>query len=149
MADKNVHLKWFWTGLDDYLAKNKLKQTKQRRLIIEYFLGMKNHVDAEELYEIARRKGSNVGLATIYRTLNLLKDAGLVDQNSFVNGRAVYEIAEPGQHHDHLICTSCGKVIEFANDKIEDLQLEVAKSLGFQLSSHRLDLFGLCPHCQN
>ncbi len=147
MTPKNSHLKWFWTGLDEYLAKHNLKQTKQRKLIVEFFLSMKNHVDAEELYELARKKGTNIGLATIYRTLNLLKDAGLVDQSSFVNGRAVYEILEPGTHHDHLVCTKCGKVIEFSNDKIEELQIEVARTHGFRLSSHRLDLYGTCASC--
>lgn len=139
---------WFWKGLDRYLEKNQLKQTKQRKIIVSYFLGMKNHVDAEELYEVVRKEGHNIGLATIYRTLGLLKDAKLIKQNSFADGRFVYEILEPGQHHDHLVCIKCGEVVEFINDRIEILQEEIAIQKGYKLVNHRLDLFGYCSRCQ-
>lgn len=140
-------LQWFWEGLDGYLARKQLKQTKQRKLIVSRFLTMKTHVDAEELYESIRKEGFNIGLATIYRTLNLLRDAGLVEQNSFADGRAVFEISKPGGHHDHLVCTKCGRVIEFENEEIEKLQRAVALSHNFLLTSHRLDLYGLCEGC--
>lgn len=141
-------LQWFWDGLDAYLSKTQLKQTKQRKLIVSHFLSMKAHIDAEELYEKVRSEGQNIGLATIYRTLNLLRDAGLVEQNSFADGRAVFEIIEPGNHHDHIICTECGKVVEFENSKIEELQRQVALENGFLLTSHRLDLYGCCEACR-
>ena len=141
------HLEWFWDGLDSYLSKNQLKQTKQRKVIVSHFLEMKPHVDAENLYESVRKKGYNIGLATIYRTLNLLKDAGLVEQNSFTDGRTFFEVSDPGNHHDHLVCTTCGKIVEFENKEIEDLQEMVAKEKGFILTSHRLDLYGKCLSC--
>ena len=140
-------LQWFWDGLDSYLSRNQLKQTKQRKVIVGQFLDMKPHVDAEELYESVRKKGYNIGLATIYRTLNLLKDAGLVEQNSFTDGRTFYEIMDPGNHHDHLVCIDCGKIVEFENSEIEKLQEKVAKEKGFVLTSHRLDLYGKCLNC--
>ena len=148
-GENALKLQWFWDGLDAYLSRNQLKQTKQRKLIVSQFLMMKTHVDAEELYESVRKEGHNIGLATIYRTLNLLKDAGLVEQSSFADGRAVFEVLKPGDHHDHLICVDCGKVVEFENEDIEDLQRKVAKEKGFDLTSHRLDLYGRCqtPSC--
>lgn len=146
-GESQERLQWFWEGLDAYLARNQLKQTKQRKLIVKRFLEMKTHVDAEDLYESVRKDGHNIGLATIYRTLNLLKDAGLAEQNSFADGRAVFEINKPGDHHDHLVCVDCGKVVEFENEQIEELQRNVAKENHFVLTSHRLDLFGHCQDC--
>jgi Fur family ferric uptake transcriptional regulator len=136
--------RWFWEALDSYLARKNLKQTKQRKAIIELFIQLNRHLSAEELHEAARKDGQNVGLATIYRTLNLLSDAGLAEQKSFGEGRFVYEVSTPGEHHDHLICIDCGAVIEFENDEIEKLQERVANVHEFKLTAHRLDLFGHC-----
>jgi Fur family ferric uptake transcriptional regulator len=139
---------WFWQKLDGYLADQGLKQTQQRKMVIQYFLGMEKHVSVEELHEFIRRKGHPIGLATVYRTLSLLKEAGLVEQKQFAEGKSVYEVNEPNSHHDHLICISCRKVIEFENDGIEKLQEEVAKEHEFTLVYHSLDLFGYCKRCQ-
>ncbi len=135
---------WFYEALDQHLAKQGLKQTKQRHLIVQLFLDLESHVSAEDLHAAARKKGFSFGLATIYRTLKLLQEAGLVEQKQFSEGRYVFEVKAPGSHHDHLICLSCGKVIEFENEAIEELQEKIAKSYGFELISHRLDLFGRC-----
>lgn len=145
--EKDADFDWFWQKLDRYLSKQELKQTKQRRLIVEHFLKLNSHVDAETLYESVRSRNLNIGLATIYRTLNLLKAAGLVEEQSFADGRAVYEIDRPGDHHDHLVCIGCGKVVEFENATIEDLQRKIAAENGFKLESHRLDLYGRCKKC--
>jgi Fur family ferric uptake transcriptional regulator len=143
--------RWFWDALDEYLAKKNLKETRQRRRIIELFLGLNSHTSAEALHEATRKEGQNVGLATVYRTLNMLADAGLVEQKSFGDGRHVFEIKHPDSHHDHLICVDCGAVIEFENAEIEAIQERVAAEHGFKLTSHRLDLFGHCskPRCEN
>lgn len=133
---------WFWKKLDEYLQTQDLKQTKQRRVIVEKLIEMNTHVDAETLHQ--RLKDLNIGLATIYRTLNLLKAAGLVEEQNFADGRALYEIDHPDTHHDHLVCVDCGRIVEFENDAIESLQNQVAKQYGFELRSHRLDLFGSC-----
>lgn len=151
MSEKNIgkfELDWFWDGLNAYLSRKQLKQTKQRRVVVSHFLQLDAHVDAEDLYESVRSQGHNIGLATIYRTLNLLKDAGLVEQQSFADGRAVYEVLKPGNHHDHLVCTDCGVIVEFENDEIEDLQNQVALKHGFVLTSHRLELYGRCGECR-
>lgn len=137
-------LKWFWTALDDYLTKKNLKQTRQRKQIVELFINMKSHISAEELHEAARQSGHQIGLATIYRTLNLLAEAGLAEQKSFGEGRFVYEVSTPGEHHDHIICLDCGAVIEFENDEIEKLQEKVAVLHEMELTTHRLDLYGRC-----
>ena len=129
------------------IEKN-LKQTKQRQTIVKGFLDLKGHISAEELHDYTREQGHNIGLATIYRTLNLLKEAGLADQKQFSDGKSVFELLSPGHHHDHLICMSCQKIIEFENDEIEQLQEAVAKHHGFKLINHSLDLFGYCPSCQ-
>ena len=142
---KPDQFRWFWESLDQYLARMNLKQTKQRRAIVELMIAMNHrHLSAEELHEAARRDGHNVGLATIYRTLNLLAEAGLAEQKQFGEGRFVYEINVPGAHHDHLICLDCGTVIEFENHDIERLQEAEATRQGFRLTSHRLDLYGHC-----
>ena len=142
---------WFWTELDRYLAKSQLKQTRQRKVIVEHFLRADSHLDAEELHRLINRDGHKIGLATIYRTLSLLTEAGLVEQKSFQDGRSVYEVHQPDGHHDHLICSDCGAVVEFENSEIERLQEKVAAQHGFRLKSHRLDLFGSCikPNCAN
>jgi Fur family ferric uptake transcriptional regulator len=142
---------WFWQRLNQYLAKNQLKQTKQRQMIVESFLGLASHVDAEDLHRAVRKQGQKIGLATIYRTLNLLTHAGLAEQKNFQDGRAVFEVLLPNEHHDHLLCLDCGKVIEFKNADIEKLQEQVAKAHGFILKSHQLDLYGSCqkPGCSN
>lgn len=148
MVDKvKVEQEWFWERLDLYLAKSQLKHSKQRNFIIEEFLQMKTHVSAEELYSQFKNLEQNPGLATVYRTLNLLKDAGLVDQKQFSDGKSVFEVMQPGSHHDHLICLTCHKVIEFENEEIERLQEQVAKKLGFKLTKHSLELFGHCSDC--
>ncbi len=146
--DTNSRNKWFWKELDHYLETKQLKQTKQRQTVIEVFLESQNHVDAEGLLDNIKSKGFNIGLATVYRTLNLLREAGIVEQRSFADGRTLYEIAHPDEHHDHLVCLKCGKVVEFENEQIERLQEEIAESHGFTLISHRLDLFGHCGNCR-
>lgn len=140
--------KWFWDRLDDYLKAHDLKQTTQRNTIVQNFLAMPKHVDIESLHDSLKSAGENIGLATIYRTMNLLKSAGLVNQHNFSENKAVFEVLYPHKHHDHLVCLICGKVQEFNNQQIEILQNTVAENLGFRLLDHRLDLFGYCAECQ-
>jgi Fur family ferric uptake transcriptional regulator len=135
---------WFWEGLDQYLERMGLKQTQQRRVIVQHFLSIDSHVDADELHRKVNADGHDVGLATIYRTLNLLTEAGLIEQKSFQDGRSVFEVAHPDSHHDHLICVECRHVVEFEDHEIEALQEAIAKKYGMELKTHRLDLFGRC-----
>lgn len=151
ISKKSDSHRWFWDALDTYLAEKNLKETRQRRRIMELFIGLNSHTSAEELHEAVRKEGHNVGLATVYRTLNMLADAGLVEQKSFGDGKHVFEIKHPNSHHDHLICLDCGKVFEFENEQIEAIQDLIAAEHGFRLQSHRLDLFGKCQkiNCEN
>ena len=148
-VDTPTRVKWFYKELDHYLETKQLKQTKQRQTVIDVFLESQKHVDAEGLQKNIKDRGFNIGLATVYRTLNLLREAGLVEQRSFSDGRTLFEISHPDEHHDHLVCLKCQKVVEFENEKIEKLQDEVAEKYGFDLITHRLDLFGHCSECQN
>ena len=148
-GDFDERLDWFWSKLKKYLASKQLKQTQQRKSIIAQFLKIRKHADAENIHNALRKNGQNIGLATIYRTLNMLKNAGLVEQHSFEDGRAVYELISPGDHHDHLICKSCGKIDEFEHEGIEELQQKIAEERGYLLLSHRLDLYGLCESCKH
>lgn len=130
-----------------YLAESGLKATKQRNLIVRTFLESMGHISAEELYRRVKRRDPRIGLVTVYRTLRLLREAGLAEERQFGEGHALFEVGSRG-HHDHLICTRCGKIVEFANDAIEALQEEVAKQYGFTILAHKHELYGLCTTCQ-
>lgn len=148
MNEKST-LEWIWTSLTSYLQKRGLKQTHQRKIIIEHFLKINGHVDAETLHTELKKTNHNIGLATIYRTLTLLRQAGLVEQLNHSEGGSTYELKYPGDHHDHLVCLNCSKIEEFESSKIEELQKQIAKQRGFSLTFHRLDLFGYCQECKN
>lgn len=104
------------------------------------------HVRIEELLKAARKKNPAIGYATVYRTLMLLVDAGVANQRHFRDGKSRFEIAS-AQHHDHLICTECGRIVEFENNTIEDLQERIARKNKFVLTGHKLELYGICTAC--
>lgn len=135
--------------LKNYLAKNRLKLTQQREMILEAFLKV-DHITAEELYrEISAKKRHRMGLATIYRTLNLLCEIGIGQQRHFDDNRTIFDNVLHKKHHDHLICDKCDKIIEFESPAIERLQEEMAARHGFTLSHHRLELYGHCIDWKN
>ena len=128
----------------DYLRRKGLKTTQQREAIVDAFLRSSGHVGLEDLLSYARKKHPSVGLATVYRTVKLLEEAGIAAARHFGPGQTLYEVAEGRAHHDHLICDSCGFITEFESDEIEDLQEATAKRFGFNVARHRHELFGLC-----
>ena len=131
----------------DYLRRKGLKSTRQRDLIVESFAQVRGHVSVEELLQSVRSADSGVGTPTVYRTLKLLVEAGLAGARNFGEGFARYEpLGE--DHHDHLICESCGRIVEFHADELETRQDEVAAGLGYRVTHHRHELFGICPSCQ-
>lgn len=134
--------------LTDYLAEQGLKSTQQRDEILGVFVEAGQHVSAEELYERVKKVKPRIGFATVYRTLKLLTEAGLAQERRFDDGFTRYEYNASDGHHDHLICTSCGRIIEFENERIEQLQADVARSKGFEVRSHKLELYGLCSECR-
>ena len=116
--------------------------TAQRTVIAQMLLVAEDHPDVEELHRRASAVDSRISIATVYRTVRLFEDAGILERHDFRDGRSRYEIA-PEEHHDHLIDLRTGKVIEFQNDQIEELQREIAARLGYQLADHRLELYGI------
>ena len=133
--------------LRDFLKTKGLKLTTQRKKIIEYFFNKNKHVSTEELYEEVKKIVPGVGYATVHRTLNLLASAGLATKRHFENNITLFEPIYKKEHHDHMICISCGKIIEFENYKMEKLQEGVAKEHNFRTISHRLELYGYCEKC--
>lgn len=140
MQDKLLQFK-------QYLNRTGLKATRQRELIARAFFGTTTHVSAEGLYRRVGGRHPRIGLVTVYRTLKLLKGAGLAHERQFGDGRALFEHASSERHHDHIICTECGKITEFANSEIEALQEQVVRRLGFSIQYHKLELYGLCRDC--
>lgn len=122
-------------------AERGLRMTEQRRVIAKVLSEAEDHPDAEELYKRAADIDSNISLATVYRTVRLFSDAGIIETHDFRDGRARYETADE-DHHDHLIDVVSGEVIEFMDEEIEALQERIAKKLGYELVDHRLELYG-------
>ncbi len=131
-----------------YIARKGLKRSRQRDRIAETFLAMSGHVSVEEVVARAREDDPRVSVATVYRTMKLLADCGLAIPRQFGGGHTRYEAAPGRRHHDHLICTVCGGIFEFANERIESLQKIVARRHGFEVESHKLELYGRCARCR-
>ena len=119
-----------------------LRMTGQRKVIAQILDSSKDHPDVEELFARASAQDPNMSLATVYRTVKLFEEAGIIDKLEFGDGRARYEDAER-DHHDHLIDMNSGEVIEFVDPEIEALQERIAEKLGYRLKGHRLELYGV------
>ena len=119
-----------------------MRMTDQRRTIARVLSGSSDHPDVEELHRRAAAEDPGISIATVYRTVRLFEEAGILERHDFRDGRSRYEEV-PETHHDHLIDMKSGKVIEFNNEKIEQLQREIARELGFKLVDHRLELYGV------
>jgi Fur family transcriptional regulator, ferric uptake regulator len=123
-------------------ANKRLRMTGQRRVIARVLSDAKDHPDVEEVHRRAHAVDARISLSTVYRTLKLLSDNGILERHEFGAGRGRYEEAA-GHHHDHLIDIETGRVIEFSNEDIERIQRRVARELGFELVGHRLELYGV------
>jgi len=134
--------------LQRYMTEHGLKSTRQRSLIIDTFFEMAGHLSVEDLWTKVRALDNKVSVATVYRTMKLLNECGLAHARNFGDGQTRYEAAIGRHHHDHLICTRCGTIVEFENDRIEQLQDAVARKHGFTVTSHKMELYGLCRNCQ-
>ena len=119
-----------------------LRMTDQRRTIAKVLSDSEDHPDAEELYRRASDIDQSISLATVYRTVKLFEESGIIERHDFRDGRSRYEQV-PSEHHDHLIDIKTGDVIEFQNEEIERLQEFIAKELGYKLVDHRLELYGV------
>ena len=127
--------------LENLCIKRGMKMTGQRRVIARVLSDADDHPDVEELYKRSSQVDNNISIATVYRTVRLFEEAGLLDRHDFGDGRARYEEAS-GEHHDHLIDVKSGKVIEFHDEEIEELQHKIAYKLGYKLVGHRMELYG-------
>ena len=125
-----------------------LKITAPRLKILQLLESISvRHVSAEDVYKLLLENGEEIGLATVYRVLTQFEDAGLVARHHFEGGHSVFELS-PDQHHDHIVCVKCGKVEEFNDVEIERRQKMIAETLGFELTDHDLNMYGLCPACR-
>jgi len=134
-------------ALARYLEDHNLKHTRQRDQILEAFLEARGHVTSEQLYERVRDLNPSIGYTTVYRTMKLLCDAGLAQERHFDDGVTRYEIEQ--EHHDHLVCLKCGKIIEFECRMIEATQEKIAATYNFRLLRHRHELYGHCADCRS
>ncbi len=134
-------------ALARYLEQHNLKHTKQRDIILTAFLEAKGHVTSDQLYQSVRETNPTIGYTTVYRTMKLLCEAGLAEEHQFDDGVTRYEIEH--EHHDHLVCTRCGKIIEFECRSIESTQDRIAAEHEFLVLRHRHELYGHCRECRD
>jgi Fur family ferric uptake transcriptional regulator len=130
------------TNIESLCAAKGMRMTEQRRVIARVLGGADDHPDVEELYRRCAEIDKNISISTVYRTVKLFEDAGIIERHDFREGRARYEQI-PESHHDHLINVRTGQVIEFQSEAIEKLQAEVARKLGYRLVDHRLELYAI------
>jgi Fur family ferric uptake transcriptional regulator len=131
-----------------HIQKKGLKRTSQRELILSVFLRTEDHLSNEDLYRLVKLEDPTVGQTTVYRTLKLLTEAGLAREVRFGDGRAHYEHNYKHQHHDHMICSECGKIIEFYSAELEAIQDAMAAKHNFEVTQHLLRIIGICDECR-
>src|ERR687897_743085 len=131
-----------------HIQKKGLKRTSQRDLILDVFLRTEAHLSSEDLYRLVQKEDPTVGQTTVYRTLKILTEAGLAREVRFGDGRAHYEHNYKHAHHDHMICSSCGKIIEFFSAELEAIQDAMAAKHRFEVTQHLLRIIGVCAECR-
>jgi len=141
-------------AIDDLkiVLKNKgMKYTEQRAVILEILLNIDDHLNAEDVHAIIKKEypQQNIGIATIYRTLNFLEEVELISSISFGKDGKKYESNNKNEHHDHIICTQCGKIVEFYDEQIEKRQDAIALKNDFEITSHTMQIFGICKKCRD
>jgi Fur family ferric uptake transcriptional regulator len=137
-----------YSVLKEALKDSGLRYTRQRQAVWDELCSTSDHRDAEDIYVTLVRGGLPVSRATVYRTIEVLVKKGLARKLDIGDGRSRYEMRPDNSHHDHMICVNCGKIEEFVDLKIEELQEDVAKRHGYILNTHNLQLYGLCGNCQ-
>jgi len=143
MADSDARIQRF----ADFLARSGLKSTRQRDRIVRAFFAAGRHLSAEELYHRIRTEDPGIGLVTVYRTLKLLREAGLATERQFGEAYTRFDPNPADWPHDHLICTRCGKIQEFEDATLQQQHTKVARTLGFTVTEQKLELYGFCRDC--
>jgi len=131
-----------------HIQKSGLKRTAQRDLILDIFLRTEDHLSSEDLYRLVKKDDASIGQTTVYRTLKLLTEAGLAREVRFGDGVTHYEHNYKHEHHDHMICSECGRVIEFFSAELEAIQDAMAAKHRFQVTQHLLRIIGVCASCR-
>ena len=131
-----------------HIQKKGLKRTSQRDLILDTFLRTEAHLSSEDLYRLVKQGDPSIGQTTVYRTLKLLTEAGLAREVRFGDGVTHYEHHYKHEHHDHMICSKCGRIIEFYSAELEALQDAMAAKHRFQINEHLLRIIGICSECR-
>ena len=129
-----------------YIASHGLKRSEQREVILDAFLRSERHLSVDDLLALVQKKRPDIGRTTVYRTLKLLREAGLASE-LVLQGQTRFEHDYNREHHDHFICNSCGEIFEFSNPEIERIQDEIAAGIGFEIAGHRHQIYGLCARC--
>ena len=132
---------------NQYLRERGLKMTTPREKVLQAFLEHEGHLSTDDVLAASRKLDPSIGQATVFRTMKLLEDAGLARDASQDNGPKKYEHAFRHAHHDHLLCTKCGRVVEFYDPQIEKAQKRIFAKFGFTETGHWMELHGLCPEC--
>lgn len=132
----------------DFLKAKNLKLTNQREEILNIFLKTERHFTTEDLYHIVKKRDPNIGQATVFRTLKLICEAGIAREVDFGDKKLRYEHKIGHEHHDHLVCTKCGRFIEAMNPEIEKLQDKLCKKFNFSPTRHKMEIFGICKKCK-
>jgi Fur family transcriptional regulator, ferric uptake regulator len=134
--------------LMEHVKNKNLKSSTQRNHILSIMVNEKRHRTIEEIYAITKKENGDIGIATVYRTVRLLCDAGIAREIHMDRDVTRYEIITDESHHDHLICVTCGRFVEVESDIIEKEQLRIAQSRGFELTNHSLIMYGICTECR-
>jgi len=133
----------------NFIQSNKLKSSKRRDLIFDYVTQTQGHFTADHIYQEMVKIDPGIGIATVYRTIRLLVECGVLIEQTFGEKKGFFEVKdEKSRHHDHLICTSCGKITEFHCELIENDKRRIAQQYRFKINSHKLEIYGLCSECQ-
>ncbi len=146
-VESSKDLELYLEELKTIVKKRGLKYSAQREQILKVLFNAKNHLTPEEIYQEVKKENSSIGLATVYRTLSFLEREEMVSSISFGSEGKKYELNR-GEHHDHMICIKCGKIIEFFDEELEQLQEEIAQRASFKLITHQMNMYGICNECQ-
>jgi Fur family ferric uptake transcriptional regulator len=135
--------------LKEQIERRGLRLTTQREAIAQVFFELSGHANIEEVYSIVRKRHPSIGHATVYRTLKLFEECGLAEARHFGDGTTRFEPSMGEDHHDHLICTGCKRIIEFENTEIERLQEQVCEAHDFAMTWHKMEIYGVCRSCRD
>ncbi len=143
-----AHLREAESLFHQHLRSVGLKHTEQRDIILRTFLGSRAHLSTDELYRLVRRKDAKIGFTTVYRTLKLLADCGLASEVAFHDGIARYEHRYNRRHHHHMVCTQCGRSVEFFSPEVDRLEGKIGRKYHYQPTRHTFQIYGICERCR-